>query len=300
MASAPKPPPAAPARTSFDTKDQRRVQPGRPTGTPDWRDRIRTAPDFPVPAVMYAGFPKTGKSTYAASWPNPLFLQFDPNLATVEAYGHDCIELGSMEGIVYFWEQLLPRIYYRELEGYDTIVLDSWSHLHPLTQSAVEKDAFKDARQWYGNILTLNRNMVDWLTSAAKPKFGDQDAKRYNIVCTTHLEEKMKQVRTASGVESVLDKVWPRMPGTFAKELCDSFNTVLVCDVEAERPAAGQPPSTDGPQLNYFCWSKNPNNYYRFAGDSLGGEGRKFQQLPPKVDGTYQGLMKAWKGECGA
>jgi hypothetical protein len=46
-----------------------------------------------------------------------------------------------------------------------------------------------------------------------------------------------------------------------------------------------------------YIWTVNPNSKIEFCKDGVGGG--KYKVLPPKLEGTYTELMKAWGVEDG-
>jgi hypothetical protein len=247
-------------------------------------------------SIASTGIEKVGKTHFACTFPKPLVLQFDPNLATVQSFGVDYIPMGTGEGLKQFVTSVLPAVFNREVGDYETIVLDSFSFLFPLIQAAIpipvssrnEEDTFK----WYRLVKNTCNNYIRQLCSVTQPFPGDPQRRSYNLVVTCHITENYREEGRGADKRLVLDKWRPRIEGAFKGEFPSFFNTVLVHMVEPR--ATRKPDGSPGPTaIDYVAYTVPPTLEYS-AGDGVGGEGKRFRRLPPKIPSNYKALIDAW------
>jgi AAA domain len=272
--------------------------------------KARNTADTPVPciSVLFIGPPKSGKSTCALSFPAPLVLDFGSNLAAL--MGSDNIaylkgsDLGATSGeIIRSLEQLvIPAIANGRVQEITdqpvkTVVFEDLTyllgeHLGKVVRGAKDTlSGFED----YGTFLHKAENLILKMTDLVHHGF--------NVVATCHLAE--------TGGDDIMQKdsngKWvkvgskpverrPAIPGRFREILCARFDAALLTECHLTVVTAKNDKGVVEAQKipEYFVWSINPDSTYEGIGQGLGREGGKFKPLPPKLDGRYASLAKAW------
>lgn len=88
-----------------------------------------------APQITIFGEPGTGKTTLAASFPNPLFIRAEDGMASVAGRGVKCLKLVS--DVEQLWQQLTAVL--KENHDFKTLVIDSVSALDRLFAEDVLK-----------------------------------------------------------------------------------------------------------------------------------------------------------------
>jgi hypothetical protein len=226
-------------------------------------------------SVLYVGQPGTLKTTYALSWPDPMFEYWDPNDATLK----------KVPGVKYIMHptirehetQILPAIQNRELDC-GTIVIDSFSFLADayIKELKGTKDKL-DIAQW-GTLLDRLDRTCKIILGAKQPK-GNHPG--YHIVATCH-------ERDVYDSDGNLVRISPAIDGQFKDRIARYFDAVFITAMEMERV---QRDDKWVKEPAYFILT-GPTDKYRVALDRIGGGRRK--RLPLRMEGTYPALCEAW------
>ena len=259
----------------------------------------------PRVTCAYMGREKTGKTHNALSWPNPLMINLESNLATMLKFeGIPFVLPGGpgasfSEQVASWHRDIIPMIQNRQLtefvrtmEGFEqytveTIVIDSFTSIgtafrQQLTRGGLQKMEFAEWAQYLSWFTGDTKTVLD----AAAPMLGHEDEREsYNVVITVHENHIFDS-------NSHLIKIVPLIEGQFKDNLLSRFDVVLIADSLTERIGGDGSDKLDR-RVRYFCHTVSPDKYRR-AGDGLGGGGGKYNQLPPQLVGTFPELAKAW------
>lgn len=264
--------------------------------------------DVPCVSVLYVGPPKSGKSTCALSWPDPLVFDFGSNLAAL--MGSEKLpyvkgsDLGRDSGtiITALENVVLPglaagRVAEITDQPVRTIVFEDLTYLLGEHLSKVVRGA-KDSLAGfddYGSFLHKSENLVLKMVNLVHSGF--------NVVATVHIAE--------SGGDDIMEKdkvsgKWqrvgskpitrrPAIPGRFREIICSRFDAALLTQRHlSKRVVAEGGKSVAQDVAEYYVYTINPDTTYDGIGQGLGREGGKFKPLPPKIDGRYPSLAAAW------
>jgi hypothetical protein len=221
--------------------------------------------------IFLAGNMGTGKSSFAASWPGPMFL-FDMD-KKVRSYR-------SVEGLSYASYDFSPagwvefekdfRIVQKDVsEGkYKTVVFDSCTAFMDLAmERALQLDPKRSASQgpvWNVHY-QIQRNLME-------PKFRSLLNFKCNVIVIAHLQLQIDQETGAIlGAEPLLTgQLSVRVPGYF-EEVWLSFSKI-----KEQKP--------------YYYLRLAPRGYYKARSTMSGIEG----VLPYEIANTYQAMMEAY------
>lgn len=262
-------------------------------------------------SLVYQGQPKSGKTTYAFSWPSPFGLFCDKNLGT----------LRDFPGVPYVTPQT-----WEEIER-DWIPAIANRRLSELVQSFTDENGIKPYPQYkvrtlvldsFTNFLNMNYNELEQIAPLGKT--GEKDgywiwreyfnrANRFINVCTqaTIHNPKRPQLETYHFVGTVHEKVdydaegrvldiTASVQGKLSTQFASYFDAVLLTEcmtgstVELPPEKPGAPPSTKRLK-NYFIHAADASNVRKSA---ISGE---FSKLPPKLKGDYATLEQYLKLE---
>ncbi len=247
--------------------------------------------------ILVIGDYKEGKSHFACTAPDPLFLQWDPNVATVEKFGHPRVdELNSLPPAEAWrlWDRdLLPAIYNRELEC-ETIVVDSYTFLARALQAATPMRKTRgnedDTRKWYGDLYDSLKQTTMKLRTISRPFPGDPSRRRYNLVVTVHSQPQYRKMEADS---QVVEKYVPQIDGKFTREFGSFFGCVFWAEKYQHRPdvAPGKPPPPI--ETRFRVWTSSPDKM-RNCQDAYGGPPGPFAKLPIWIENTWSALLKGW------
>lgn len=277
-----------------------------PTPRPLALPKARNTADVQLPnvSVLYLGPPKSGKTTCALSWPDPFVFNFEPNLAgllgadkvpylTVDDMGPDV--MAKLQG------QILPAIAAGRIgeitdKPVRTLVFDSLTVLlGGILAGKISNGTTLTGYDQFGTFLYQAENFISGqLTPLVRRGF--------NVVATCHLAE--------YGGESIMQKDErgrlvpvgakptyrrPQVPGAFRNVLCSKFDSILLTGSELVRTKVTEK-GVDRivTEPSYYVETINPDRSYEGIGDGLGRKGGRFRPLPPKLDGRYPALAKAW------
>jgi len=262
---------------------------------------------IPYVSVLYVGVPKSGKSTCALSWPDPLVLDFGANLAALQG-SHDLPYLKGTDiapdsaGIITRLEQvIIPAIANGRVseitdKPVKTIVFEDLTyllgeHLDKVVRGSKESlEGFAD----YGTFGHKAENLILKMVNLTHAGF--------NVVATIHLGE-----RGGEDIRQKINDKWeivgqkpikrrPVITGQFRDIICGRFDNALLTQrhltKKLQKNAAGVIETVD--VAEYYVYTINPDSTYEGIGQGLGREGGKFHALPAKVDGRYPALAKAW------
>jgi hypothetical protein len=238
------------------------------------------------PSVLYLNPPKKGKSHCLASWPKrEIVFSAETNNQTIEGFigaGAD-IKIYPIDSWQQWADVMLPAIVTRSLDC-ESVGLEGVAFLTNMMFRELQGGKANLSQQDFGVGKNKLIQAFTDLTSATHPRPGKRS---YNIVATCHTKYESGDTGTVMGSN-------PEIMGAFKGILCQKFGTVLAPEIRVNRPIV------DGraapPQVEYYCRTK-PLNPMEQIGDGVGGAGKKYRELPPEVDGTYEGLMRAWRGE---
>jgi hypothetical protein len=231
-------------------------------------------------SIGYKGPPGGGKTTLAASWPEPIeWAQFDVNQKTIRE-----LVLGGLDARIYtfdthleFENEFIKKARHREFEA-KTLVIDTVDFASAMLIRDIQGPQIKMKIQDWGKVLTRLQTTYSDLMSSTAPTHG---LPSYNVVLCYHLID----VTDDSGG---LMKVAPKIQGGFKDELEAYLDTVLYCSSQMKSvmivPEGGGR-AVPKPQKVFECHSVPPTPHHTCKGGGL-----------PSVmtDGSYQNLMKLW------
>lgn len=273
-----------------------------PTPTPSQirGSLIPTLPEEAAPgqenfSVLYAGFPKSGKTHCMGTWPDPLVLYTDQNTATMRKHGIPYVPIRDWPT---FKNHIVPalkqRSWFSEAEDgevslvpfpFRTIVLDTAStlgdylldYLTNVKHLDQSKNSYEIWQVYLSEFMPAMRALVDMAT--AKP-----DQPSANVLVGCHLHDVLNDGGRVT--KTKLD-----ISGRSSAHLPKLFDTVLLCRSEIERTSTSSGPSRITGS-KYYTYTLNPTQLLEFIGDGVGGA--KYKTLAPTTGGTYPELMKAW------
>lgn len=241
--------------------------------------------------VMYVGPAQSGKTHCIASWPDPLYLYPDTNLATIDKFKVPYVAVPDWET---FDKHLMPalrrRTWFEENKetnevvsvplAYRTVCIDTISALGDLLlEHITQKEGLKERNIWDAMAIRFMRTIRD-LVSLTGPTDKHPGC---HVVVGGHLRD--KQNDSGNVIGTALD-----IAGRSGTQTPKHFDTNLLCRAKLT-PSPGQEPLT-ADQREYFIYTGNPSHLIDFLGDRVGGAGTP--TLPPKMGGTYPELMAAW------
>jgi len=267
--------------------------------------RSTTDVDVPAVSVLYIGPAKSGKTTCALSWPSPLVLYFEPNMAgLIGTHDIPYLTVDDMKPDVIsaLQQVILPTILngkIAEIVGerpIRTIVFDSLTELLGTHMSKSVRGA-KETLKGFDDFGTFLYRSENFMHAQILPLVRAG----FNVVCTCHITQMggepimQKDARdkwVQVGTEPIFRR--PAIPGRFRDLVASRFDAVLLTGSElvAERNAAGG--VTGGRASSFFVETINPDRSYEGIGDGLGKQDGRFTRLPPRLDGRYPSLAKAW------
>ncbi len=233
-------------------------------------------------SVLYVGAPKSGKTHCTCTWPKPLVLYWDKNLATIKKFpGVEYVQLDSWKE---FKQEVVPLIQNREWPNssgelvpfpYSTLVLDSASTLFETLLRELQK-IYKGFDLWnmvYAEFLGTMRVLVRLATPDNSPT-----SPTANVVVACHTRDRENEAGN-------IVKITPDLAGQSKDAFPRLFDTILLCS----RTTSG---ASNELKTESHVYTVNPNSRFDFVGDGVGGG--KNMVLPPKTGGTYPELCKAW------
>lgn len=241
-------------------------------------------------SVLYIGGGKSGKTTCAMSWPDPFVLYFDHNVdglrATNPTPPYLLADDLKPDPITALTGQILPAIAAGRIgeltdRPVKTIVVDSLTVLlgNVLARKINPSGPLKGYDN-FGALLYLSENLV-------AGQLKKLVSRGYNVVCTVHLGD--------YGGENQPSAFRPTIPGSYRDQLCGVFGaTLLTRGEQVTRTVTKGGQSTTETVTEHYVLTSNPDRRYDGIGDTLGREGGRFRPLPPKLDGRYPSLAKAW------
>lgn len=227
------------------------------------------------PMILVQGPGMSGKTTFAAGFPDPLFVDWDEN-ATLDQF-----EVNTVGNISWreYKDELVAMASARRLEC-KTIVLDTLSlgvsnQLAPHVKGSAAKLRIQD----FGTILDELMSTTRSLLEATRPT---NDHPGYNVVVCCHDHKETDEGGAVIAIR-------PAILGQFRDILPRLVDVVLIAEQRLERVTqAGEPSYME---QKYVLHTRPPSGLY-VAGDRIGpGRGKP---LPPTLTGGYQELMSSW------
>lgn len=229
-------------------------------------------------SIAYKGPSGTGKTTLAASWPEPqIWAYFDKNLKTIRELIRGGLKAEAMifDTFQEFEDNFVRPALHRELKA-ETLVLDTADFMAGMLLRDIQGTKIRLAMGDWGTILNKLRSTLSDLTSTTSYM---PDKLSYNLVVNYHLMD-------VTNDDGALLKTAPKIPGQFKDELEAYLDTVLYCTSQITSAPVKQP--SGGTKLvnqkQFLCHSVPPNPFITCKG---GG-------LPPTVDGQYSVLREHW------
>lgn len=244
-------------------------------------------------SVALLGYPKSGKSTIALSFPKPISilhvdLNHEPAYSTLASGAH--IELNYPDPELHKgWKDIHEwwlRARNREIDA-QTLVVDSFGVLQKnyISPRFQEPDGGISQKGW-GQILNQSMAFAIGLNSTTRQMAGKPS---YNLVVVCHLSEKKDKEGN-----TVAER--PDIQGSFANVFAAGYATTLYCRSTVRNVEVGVGDKKHVEKIeSYTVHRVAPNAAIDTeCGDSFGGQhGRK--RLPLVLeDGTYPNLCRAW------
>jgi hypothetical protein len=261
-------------------------------------------------SLIYQGAPKSGKSTYALTWPDPFVFYFDKNMGVLREHpGVPFIQLDSWEEIEQRW---LPAIANRRLtelvqaftddDGQKpyatykvrTLVVDSFTNFLNMNYTQLEqaapigKNGEKDGYWIWREYFNRANRFINICTQASIPNPRRPQSETYHFVGTVH--EKSEYDSTG-----VLLSTGPSVQGKLAEQFASYFDAVLLTEC-INGPSVEVPPAKPGAAptklrtKQYFIHAAD----YGVRRSAISGE---FAKLPPKLNGDYATINEYLKLE---
>lgn len=230
--------------------------------------------DVKSPQLMVGllGEAATGKTTSAATFPNPHFADFNrgltqfigrANIQHTPFYDDNyCLSVLKMArhpqaGVVNkrdgFKKWLKDEAI--KLTNEQTLVLDSWTDLQNAfdRQTALEpaytKSGSIDEFDFWARKIDFSRDVMETLKGLA-----------CHVVVVFH-EQKVRDEKSGE----LLDKISPLMQGKFVNQLSLYFSDFFRCIALAKTTSTGKPNLVDGkelPEAMNYLWQIKPNNMF--------------------------------------
>ena len=245
---------------------------------------IELPPEDSKFSILLEGPPKQGKTHFATTMPDPTFLVADQNYKAHESHG---VRFFVIDNWVEWEQRFRPAITQRIFPG-DTIVLDTVSALfrkleRHLAKNNLALEGYQEWNHFRGNAIKL----ADDLNAARKPE-GDHPG--YNICVLTHQKT---ETDTGGNVIGYLPDISSKLDRSFAGLFDAHFCTSVETENDLVRDSKGSPTGETVQTSKYFIHSTPPTSRHN-AGDNLGGDGKKYSKLPPKLGNTFPELLKEW------
>lgn len=231
-------------------------------------------------SVLLRGREKSGKTHYAVSFPKPIILYSDMNMATLRK--HPNVQYISIPDYATYHWKILPDLLARQdpFPEFETIINDSLSDLFVMCK-AYEAPRFKGFDFW-GAVLDDFTGDLRKLLSLTRASEGKQT---FNVVCTCRESDVM------SG--ETLERIGLAVQGQSANQIANLFDSVFCTD-SSQEITIGEPGQPATRKTTHFIYTSSPTEK-RQCGDGVGGG--RYKILPPKLYGTYPELAAAWGRE---
>lgn len=218
--------------------------------------------------VLLHSFPKFGKTRWAASIPDAIFLATEPGLGAVEVMRWED-EKGNY--VIDSWEKLLAATKeVVESGGFSTLIIDTLDLAYELCRDWVcrqhNEPYHTDGKLGYGKGTTLiNNEMRRYLTRLGALNLG--------VVLLSHTVTETVETRTGELLKAV-----PNLPEKARRPLLGMMDLILYGDFEIE-PRGGD-------RLVKQVLRTKPHPAWE-AGD-------RSAKLPPTIPVDYDALVKAF------
>ncbi len=230
-------------------------------------------------SILYEGPSGTGKTTNAASWPQPqVWAMFDKNLKTIRELIKGGVDASVMifDTFKEFEDNFVRPALHREFDA-QTIIVDTADFMAAMLLRDIQGTQIRLKMGDWGTILNKLRSVFSDLTSTTAYL---PDKPSYNVVVNCHLMD-------VTNDDGALLKTVPKIPGQFKDELQAYLDTVLYCTSQITSAPVKQPGGGTKlvNQKQFLCHSVPPTPFITCKG---GG-------LPPTVEGTYSVLREHWE-----
>lgn len=237
-------------------------------------------------ALLFYGESDTGKTYSALTFPDPLIVYFDTNLATLRKFKD--IPFVTPASWLEVERDILPALRNRKLSELvgrkvQTIIFDSLTFFNSMRIAELTNKGKMELQNIHWSELYANLNALVWAGSnATKPLSDKPDAETYHFICTVH-----KTFRAGKKGEN--PKVVPSIDGQMKDQLFSFFDAVLCFDsqsVARTLPSEGNRPGKTVYEKQRFAWTIDP--------DMLTKAKNHVGPIDAKVIPTYANLAAAW------
>ena len=238
-------------------------------------------------SVLVQGPPKTGKTRFWTSWPDPFVVYCDPNLGALRKYVQPNGPLDPKKIVVcpswdMFESKIMPLVRARKIPG-KTLVIDSLSMLANSKADSMPEDERNWGRKWRPLKPILPRTVLR-LTDLVRPSPSEPS---YNVICTVHEAD----VTDDAGNRL---RIVPAIPGGTKDEIARMFDVVLITQARVEYVGQG----ASRKKVTKYLLHSTPPDAWHDCGDGLGEEGTACARLPAVLDVTssnvYSLLCEHW------
>lgn len=266
-----------------------------------------------VPAAvsfLICGAPGSGKTHFGANMPDPLFFQWESNMATLEKFPgvpyivpYDWMQHAPTDTSTtkVFSERVLPMLEARrahEIAGKPirSIVFDSGTEMGDDLSARIigTKTNQSDSQARFGEFLREGHALFRRIADLSKPRGA---LPRYNVAVLFHLTD------VTDGEGSLL-RVAPAIIGRIKGELQRRFDVGLLmrCRAETAVSVASGGPATTVTTRYFEACTVPPDRFHEgIAFDRLGGGQGPWAALPPVVaDPSYAKLVSLWAAKPAA
>lgn len=233
-------------------------------------------------SILVEGVPKSGKTHFASTMPDPTFLVADHNTKGHEAAGLRHVHVRDWA----FWNGTVRPAMTARLYPGKTIVLDSLSSLIrklELSFGGPTGTGPSNKHEW-ATVKSSIVKILDDLDSLRRPKRLNDGSTHpgYHVCVLVHQKAVVgddgKLIEYLPDISTRVDR---SLGGTYDAH----FNTETKTIVGAS-----------GPETKFWIRSVPETPKHR-AGDNLGGPGKKYNALPAKLENDFRALLKAWGAE---
>jgi hypothetical protein len=240
-------------------------------------------------SVMVAGFPGTGKTRFAATWPEPVFIIFDPARESLRPHRKKLAGWCPIDGYDTWKTSVLPSISNREIAA-KTIVIDTWTAYGRKLERHIRggMKRFLKGYDDYEDYRCSTLNDIEELLAAKEPKVLKDGTTHpgYHIVVNFHLEKETDERGNLLGYALT-------MKSKLKNQLSELFGCCFLAVVEQKAKKTGNPPRV----LTWKEWYMQtvpPSTYYTGMKDAISGGDSGLYPLPPRVPNDFPSLVSLW------
>jgi hypothetical protein len=256
-------------------------------------------------SFLLCGAPGSGKTHFGANMPDPLFFQWESNMATLEkfpgvpyAVPTDWMQHAPTETSTtkVFSERVLPLLEARrahEIAGKPvrSIVFDSGTEMgDDLAMRIIGvKTNQSDSQARFGEFLREGHSLFRRIADLAKPRGA---LPRYNVAVLFHLTD-------VTDDKGGLLRVAPAIIGRIKGELQRRFDVGLLLRCRAETAISATEPGKTTTTRHFEACTVPPDRFHEgVAFDRLGGGQGPWRVLPTVVSNpSFAKLIELWKPE---